>query len=66
VTLGAGLLGYVAGEMLTSERVTEAWTGTHLAHAVLPWIGAVLVIAVGLWLSARARRHPAPDSDPGS
>ncbi|HWA13280.1 MAG TPA: TerC family protein [Burkholderiales bacterium] len=66
VTLGAGLLGYVAGEMLTSEQVTEAWTGTHLAHAVLPWVGAALVIAVGLWLSARARRHPAPDGDPGS
>jgi YjbE family integral membrane protein len=53
VSLGAGLLGYVGGEMLTSERVLEAWTGGGLAHMILPWIGAVLVIAIGTWLASR-------------
>jgi YjbE family integral membrane protein len=56
ITLGAGLLGYVAGSMMVSDVAIRDWVqaaipvATHLAGAV----GAVLVVAVGSWLAWRA------------
>ncbi|MEW5707367.1 MAG: TerC family protein [Pseudomonadota bacterium] len=56
ITLGAGLLGYVAGEMGTSDPVVGLWIETHvpLLHQVAPWACAALVVAVGKRLSARS------------
>jgi YjbE family integral membrane protein len=65
IKLGAGLLGYVAGDMLLSETVLEAYVQGELVHLAIPWIGAFLVIAVGMRMSARLsakrRRRAAPD-----
>jgi YjbE family integral membrane protein len=65
IKLGAGLLGYVAGDMLLSETVLEAYVQGQLVHLAVPWIGAFLVIAVGIRMSARLsakrRRLAAPD-----
>ena len=58
VTLGAGLIGYVAGEMLVDEPVVEGWlpvTEPLVAHG-LPVAGAVLVMLVGHLLAARSAR----------
>ena len=58
VTLGAGLLGWIAGGMLiTDVFVVEhiGPPGTALKLAVEA-IGALLVIAVGKWLAVRRRR----------
>jgi len=58
VTLGAGLIGYVAGEMLMDEPVLEPWlpaTEAFVAHGV-PVAGAVLVMLVGRLLAARSVR----------
>jgi YjbE family integral membrane protein len=55
VTLGAALLGYLAGEMLLTDPAVVAGFGeppelrVHVAGA----IGAALVVAVGLWLQRR-------------
>ncbi len=55
VTLGAGLLGYVAGEMGVSDPAVGLWIEEHapLLHQAAPWIFAALVVVVGKWLSAR-------------
>ena len=52
---GGALLGYVAGEMLVSDRMVAQWMG-HIPHAVhwlLPAACAVLVVLLGLWFTAR-------------
>ncbi len=62
VTAGAGLLGYVAGEMMVTDIFTAPWIdeNAHWLHTALPVTCAVLVIAVGKFLAARARaRHGA-------
>ncbi len=52
---GAGLLGYVAGEMLLSDAyvATLAEAMPQLICRLLPAFCAVLVIVVGIWLAAR-------------
>ena len=56
ITLGAALLGWVAGEMLISDHAVEAWLGGG-DHAVLEYavaaVGAILVVVVGKWMGAR-------------
>lgn len=60
ITLGAGLLGWVAGDMLVSDAAVQGWVVSilPLAHWLAPVLGAALVVAVGLLL---ARRHRATD-----
>lgn len=55
VTLGAGLLGYVAGSMIVTDVLVRDW-----AHTMAPGIdyvagacGAILVMTAGHWLSWR-------------
>ena len=56
ITLGAGILGYVAGEMLVTEpalaKIPWITEGTWL-HGILPLASAALVIGLGKWLAAR-------------
>jgi YjbE family integral membrane protein len=55
ITIGAGLLGWVAGEMAITDPSVKAWTDQqHLLHWVAPAIGAVVVVALGKWLAAKA------------
>lgn len=55
IMAGAGLLGWVAGEMMIGDLVIVAWIGAHLpaAHYVAPALGALLVIATGKWMEGR-------------
>ncbi|MCP5149783.1 MAG: TerC family protein [Ectothiorhodospiraceae bacterium] len=52
--LGAGLLGWISGDLLVTDPVTESWLQAHLPalHTLAPYIGAVLVVVGGL-VSAR-------------
>ncbi len=55
ITIGAGLLGWVAGEMAVSDPVVTGWVNDHhFVHTIAPAVGAVLVVAVGKWLMSRA------------
>jgi len=58
ITLGAALLGYLAGEMLlTDPAVTERFPDLpHTTVNVAGGIGAVIVVTTGMWLQRRARR----------
>jgi len=54
ITIGAGLLGWVAGEMALSDPVVADWSHAHHnLHMVAPALGAALVIAVGKWRASR-------------
>ena len=55
ITLGAGLLGYLAGEMLATDPALANWFHANVPHAeqVFGAIGAIAVVAVGQWLHRR-------------
>jgi YjbE family integral membrane protein len=55
ITIGAALLGWVAGEMAVSDPSIKAFTDQyHLLHWIAPAAGAVLVVLVGKWLAGKA------------
>jgi YjbE family integral membrane protein len=65
IRLGAGLLGWVAGEMAVTDPVTRPWVDGQapFLHWGAPLLGAILVLVVGQWWAARkvaARRGAAP------
>jgi YjbE family integral membrane protein len=55
ITLGAALLGWVAGDMAITDPVDKPWVDLHAAflHWGAPLAGAIAVIVVGKWLAAR-------------
>ena len=60
ITLGAALLGFLAGEMLLTDPAVTARFG-ELSHEMVNGagaIGAVIVVVVGLWMQRRARARP--------
>jgi YjbE family integral membrane protein len=62
VTVGAGLLGYVAGEMAFSDPAIHQWVAQqspHL-HRIAAIACAIFVVGLGTWLSRRAQHAPAP------
>ncbi len=59
ITLGAALLGFLAGEMLLTDPAVTARFG-ELSHEVVNGagaVGAVLVVGLGLWLQRRSRQR---------
>ncbi|MGH7322925.1 MAG: TerC family protein [Candidatus Rokuibacteriota bacterium] len=58
VDVGAGILGWVAGEMLLKDAVVRSWLGpggVEALHWVLPVLLGVGVIAIGRWIASRRR-----------
>lgn len=55
VTLGAGLLGWVAGGMLVSDAAVKDWVAATvpMAHTLASATCALFVVAVGNWLAWR-------------
>ena len=56
ITIGAGLLGWVAGDMSATDPVVKDWVDANAAwlHWAAPAAGAGFVVALGKWLAARA------------
>jgi YjbE family integral membrane protein len=55
ITLGAALLGWVAGEMvLTDPAIHDFVEKHHYLHNILPAVGAAIVVAAGKYLANRA------------
>lgn len=66
VIAGAALLGWLAGEIMASDKLTQHWVEATLG----PWgerisaaVGAVIVVAVGLALKRRAASVEKPIED---
>ena len=59
VWLGGGVLGYVAGEMMTDDPVVQRWLGPAAKAADL-WLSIVLgvfVLVLGWWLARTTARQ---------
>lgn len=60
ITAGAGLLGWVAGEMAIGDPAIAGWAnGHHALHTVAPALGAAFVVATGKWLARGSEEQPA-------
>jgi YjbE family integral membrane protein len=55
VVCGAGLLGWVAGEMMVSDLMIREWLSMQLPSVlhIAPVLGALLVVVIGKWLERR-------------
>ena len=55
IAIGAGLLGWIAGDMVVTDVVTKEWVNmqAQYLHWVAPATAAVLVILVGKVMAAR-------------
>lgn len=65
VWAGAGLLGWVAGEIIVKDAAIEAWLGKATVEQWHLWgaaLGTVFVIAAG-WLIRRLRHRGAAEAD---
>jgi len=62
ITLGAGLLGWIAGEMIVSDSAIAGWVKANInwleSLHLAPAVGAVIVIAVGKWIAGRQSAAP--------
>ena len=54
ITLGGGILGWVAGEMLVTDPAIAEWVNgqAHWLHSFAPAMGALLVVAIGKSIAA--------------
>jgi YjbE family integral membrane protein len=61
VTVGAALIGYIAGEVIVTDPAIEPWIGDHAAwlHLAAPVIGSVFVVLFGMALAPRPIPSPA-------
>lgn len=61
ITVGAALLGFLAGEMLVTDPAVTAQFGAaaHTTELIAGAIGAALVVALGTYLSRRQHRRAA-------
>ena len=61
ITLGAALLGFLAGEMLLGDPALTARVGaqSHEAQTLAGAAGAAIVVVSGLWLQRRSRAKAA-------
>ena len=54
ITMGAALLGFLAGEMFVTDPASVAFFDKlEGSHTWAPVIGAVIVVAIGTWLARR-------------
>jgi YjbE family integral membrane protein len=62
VIAGGGLLGYIAGEIATSDTAVKPWIDANasILHYVAPAMGVVVVVAAGVWLMRRNRSVAIP------
>jgi YjbE family integral membrane protein len=64
ITLGAALLGWVAGDMAVSDPVVKTWVDTHAAflHWAAPSAFALGVVLFGKWVASRKKGHLMPSA----
>ena len=68
ITIGSGLLGYVAGDMAVGDLAVKDYVETHAQSLdiVAPILGALFVVIAGKMISRRKRRAPAVEEHAAS
>ncbi len=66
VALGAGILGWVAGEMIVADKLIHPYLGVAagVLGRVVPAALGFAFVAAGLWRQRRARRRAAARAHP--
>ena len=66
IVIGAGLLGWIAGDMTVTDAVTKEWVKSSmpLLQWLAPATGALLVVILGKWLAAQASARMAAKAVP--
>jgi YjbE family integral membrane protein len=59
VVAGGGLLGYIAGEIATTDAAVKSWIDANAQelHWIAPTVGVAIVVAAGLWLVRRRKNR---------
>lgn len=68
VWAGAGLLGWVAGDIMAKDNAVIGWLGSDLAHRAETWAaiaGAIFVVGLG-WMMKKMRHKEALVGNPGA
>ena len=62
VIAGGGLLGYIAGEIATTDTAVKPWIDANAPtlHYWGPALGIIIVVAAGIWLMRRNRSAATP------
>jgi YjbE family integral membrane protein len=65
IVIGAGLLGWIAGDMSVTDAFTKEWVNVNAAflHWFVPIFGALLVVIIGKRLAAKTQAKMAPIID---
>lgn len=65
IVIGAGLLGWIAGDMSVTDAITREWVNANAVflHWLVPAGGVLLVVVIGKWLAARTQAKMAPIVD---
>ena len=65
IVIGAGLLGWIAGDMTVTDAFTKEWVNVNAAflHWFVPIFGALLVVIIGKRLAAKTQAKMAPIID---
>jgi YjbE family integral membrane protein len=68
ITIGSGLLGYVAGDMAVGDLAVKDYVETHAQalDVVAPIVGALFVVIAGKMISRKKRRAPVEVEPAGS
>jgi YjbE family integral membrane protein len=70
ITLGAGLLGWIAGEIMVTDPAAVDWVKANAAWLhewkLAPGVGAVFVVLLGKWIARKKERERAetPQASP--
>jgi YjbE family integral membrane protein len=66
IVIGAGLLGWIAGDMTVTDAATKEWiqSSMPILHWLAPAAGALLVVILGKWLAAQAAARMAAKAAP--
>lgn len=66
IVIGAGLLGWIAGDMTVTDAATKEWiqSSMPLLHWLAPAAGALLVVILGKWLAAQGSARMAAKAAP--
>ena len=66
ITVGGGVLGWVAGEMAIADPIVSPWVEAEAnwLHSIAPALGALAVVAVGKSMAASKLAEPEPKGAP--